>query len=92
MNEKTIQSFIETFSFLTKFDCIEAIDAMFFKMIKEDWSKESLAVNKMLIVCFCRSNYKIRQKIISYEPFLEKAIDYLKANGIDHKKTLHGLL
>lgn len=92
MDRKVIQQFIETFMFLQQFNCFDAIDQMFVKMIKEDWDTESLEVNKQLIVTFCRANALYKTKIPHYQDFLDKACSYLKINNCDPKSLLHGIL
>lgn len=87
-----MKDFISTFMFLQRFNCIEAIDAMFNKMINEDWSKESLETNKQLIITFLRSNFIIKEKILNYSKFLEKSVKYLESNNIDPKSILHGII
>lgn len=91
MNRITLKQFISTFSLLQQF-CPKAIDEMFLKMIKEDWSKEPLDTNKELIVCFLRANYAIKDQLSQYEPFLAKSQDYLKNNGIEPESLLKGII
>lgn len=92
MNQKEVGEFIKTFHFLQRFDCLSAIDEMFLKLIKEDWSKESFTTNKMLIVTFCRANSKIRKRLKYYQPFLDKSINYCNENSFDPNKILKGIL
>ena len=92
MEDKTFQGFIHTFRFLQSFNCFEAIDQMFNKMIKEDWTKESLETNKILIVTFLRVNSMCKDRLIYYDVFLNKAIDYLKNNHIEPENVLKGLI
>ena len=92
MEKVDIQPFIQTFNFLMRFNCFLAIDAMFEKMIKEDWSQHSLDTNKILIVTFCRVNCKIRKELPHYEPFLQKSVQYLKNHNTDPISLLKGIL
>lgn len=92
MEDKQLQDFIHTFRFLQNFNCFEAIDQMFNKMIKEDWTKESLATNKILIITFLRVNCMFKDKLFYYDPLLKKSIDYLKANNIEPENVLKGLI
>ena len=92
MNDEHLEEFMSTFIFLQRFDCIAAIDAMFKKMIKEDWNQESLETNKMLILCFLRINTTFKSKITHYKEFRDKSVKYLIDNNIDPKKLLHGII
>lgn len=92
MRDLTLSRFIETFQFLRQFNCLEAIDCMFKKLIDENWENESVETNKLLIVCFCRANSSYRKELKYYESFLEKSIKYLKEKGFDPKKVLSGIV
>lgn len=92
MDSKTLRSFIETFHFLQNFNCLEAIDQMFLKLIKADWDTESLETNKMLIVTFLRTNHMIRDRLSNYQEFLKKSKKYLQDNNIEPKDLLHGII
>ena len=92
MDDRTLKDFMSTFIFLQKFNCFEAIDAMFGKMLKEDWSTESLATNKILIVTFLRTNCQFKEKISNYKDFLSKSVKYLESYNIEPKSLLHGLI
>lgn len=41
MNDKLVGEFVATFSLLKRFNCPEAIDQLFKKMITADWGTES---------------------------------------------------
>ena len=92
MNDQVLKQFISTFTFLQQFNCIEAIDVMFRKMINEDWTTESVETNKLLIVTFLRINCNFRDKISSYEQFLDKSKNYLISNNIDPLSLLKGII
>ena len=92
MNDQQLQQFISTFNFLQKFNCFEAIDAMFVKMINEDWSQESFHTNKLLIVAFLRTNFAFKSKILHYDNFLKKSCEYLNQHNYDPKNLLTGLI
>lgn len=92
MDQKEVIEFLQTFKFLQRFGCFEAIDEMFIKLINEDWSKESFNTNKQLIVNFTRSNCLVREKLKYYEPFLTKSIEYLNENNYDPMKLLKGII
>ena len=92
MSQRTIKEFISTFNFLISFNCFEAIDQMFLKLIEEDWSKESIETNQELIVIFCRTNYTIRNKLNYYKPFINKALNYGKQHNLDISELLIGIL
>lgn len=92
MDRKELDSFIDAFTFLRGFDCLESIDCMFDKMLKEDWNKESIDVNKQLMVVFLRTNYPIRDNLRHYSDFLDKSRDYLNDKGIEPLMVLRGLL
>jgi hypothetical protein len=92
MNDQVLKQFISTFTFLQQFDCIEAIDVIFIKMINADWTTESLETNKLLIITFLRINYKFRDKITNYEQFLDKSKNYLIRNNIEPISVLKGII
>lgn len=92
IDDKALKEFMTTFIFLQRFNCFEAIDAMFLKMINEDWSQESIQTNKILIVTFCRTNAMFRNKIKNYDTFVEKAKNYLTKNNIDPMTVIKGII
>lgn len=92
MNDNTISEFMKTFDFLMRFDCFEAIDQMFLKLINADWSTESFQDNKTLIVTFLRYNARVKSKLKYYNDFLEKSIKYLEENNYPPKNLLHGII
>ncbi len=92
MNQETVGKFISTFELLKEFQCLPAIDAMFLKLLYEDWKNESFETNKSLIVTFCRANADIRDLLDFYEPFLEKSIKYCEDNNFDPSKILKGII
>ena len=92
MDQKEISILIQTFHFLMSKGFIEAIDQIFFKSINDNWQKNNLDYNKVLIVTFCRANYSYKDKLKYYEDFLEKSINYLIANNEDPNDLLHGII
>lgn len=92
MTDLQIKQFMETFSLLTRFDCIPAINEMFKKMIQEDWETESVDTNKTMIVLFLRANFQIKDMISSYNVFLEKSLKYLEKKDINSVSLLKGIV
>jgi hypothetical protein len=92
VDDKVLKQFMSTFMFLQRFDCLDAIDAMFLKIINADWSQETFATNKLLIATFCRANFSVRNKLTQYEPFLAKSIKYLEENNYNPSDLLKGII
>lgn len=92
MEDSALKQFIATFMFLQRFDCPQAIDEMFLKLITEDWAGESFETNKILITTFCRVNYQIKDQLKNYQPFLEKSIKYLESNNYEPSQLLKGII
>ena len=92
ITDTVISEFMQMFHFNRRADCLKATEAYFEKMIIEDWSKESLSDNKMLIVLYTRSNCQWRDQISNYDAFVDKAVKYLEDNNIEPQKILKGII
>jgi len=84
-------TYINLFHTLIEMNHLGAIDQIFLKLIREEWDVKSDKIQEV-IVLFCRANYTIKERLVYYKPFLNKAREYCEKFDIDISELLIGIV